>query len=132
MLQAMIDQARAELPNECCGLLAGKMENGVGKAIHRYPLVNATASPTEYCSEPRSLLAAYKDMRDRGLHIIGVYHSHPTSPPVPSRLDQERNFYEEIVHLIISLAVEPPEVRGWWLGRDRCQEADWKCHEENV
>src|SRR5438128_8101176 len=45
--EAMIDQARAELPNECCGLLAGVIEEGVARVVRRFPLINAVASPVE-------------------------------------------------------------------------------------
>ena len=40
LYSAMLEQARAELPNECCGLLAGTVEEGVGRVVARYPLVN--------------------------------------------------------------------------------------------
>src|SRR5262245_30819973 len=96
----MLAQALSESPNECCGLLAGR-EGGV---THRYPLRNALASPVRYESDPRDLLAADKDMRQQGTELLAIYHSHPTSEPVPSRTDLERNFYgSEVVHLIISI-----------------------------
>ncbi len=117
----MIAHARAELPNECCGLLAGKRPtSGTGsteiQVEQRYALINELKSPTEYESGGESLIAASKDMRHRGLEIVGIYHSHPTSPPMPSKKDLERNFYgDSVIHFIVSLARPEPEVRGWWL-----------------
>src|SRR5947209_3149749 len=116
---AMIAHAQAELPNECCGLLAGTIgTDGIARIERRYGLVNALASPTEYESEPHSLFTAYKDMRVHGVDILAVYHSHPTSAPIPSRKDRERNYLGDVMHFIIGLRNADPEVRGWWLGSD--------------
>jgi len=121
----MLEQARAELPNECCGLLAGTVEGGVGRVVERYALVNELASPVEFVSEARSHFAADKDMRRQGLDVLAVYHSHPTTAPVPSRKDLARNYSEAVVNLIISLVGPEPVVRGWWLTETDYREADW-------
>ena len=129
----MLAQATAELPLECCGLLAGPpSQDGLALCVRRcYPLVNAAASPTEYESEAHSILAADKDMRAMGWTVLAIFHSHPTSPPVPSRKDVERNYYgDTVVHLIISLQSAQPEVRGWWLTDAGVFEADWKVVED--
>src|SRR5438128_1084480 len=121
----MVDQAKAELPNECCGLLAGRIENSVGRVLRRFPLVNAAASPTEFDSEPRSMLAAYKEMRKENLEMLAIYHSHPISRAVPSRTDLQRNNHgDSVVNLIVSLRTDAPEIRAWWLGPDEYQEAE--------
>jgi proteasome lid subunit RPN8/RPN11 len=121
----MFAHARCELPNECVGLLAGVISGGMGRVVKRYPLVNAAASPREYLSQPESMFAAYRDMRERGLEILGVYHSHPSSDPVPSRTDLERNYGGEVVNFIISLKNEAPELRGWWLKESSYEELEW-------
>ena len=135
VLEGLIAQAVAERPNECCGLLAGVREEGkapaeaVGRVLRRYPLVNALASPREFLSDGRSMLDADKDMRLRGLDLLAVYHSHPTSHAVPSRTDLERHGMEEVVCLIVSLAADPPTVRGWWLTEANYREAQWEIME---
>jgi [CysO sulfur-carrier protein]-S-L-cysteine hydrolase len=134
----MVAQALSELPNECCGLLAGTIQQTgetrvlrVGKVERVYPLVNAAARPVEYLSDPKSMFAAVRDMWKRGIDILAVYHSHPTSRPIPSRTDLERNYSPEVMNLIISLQnPQEPEVRGWWLDDDRYVKADWVCGEE--
>lgn len=126
----MVEQARAELPHECCGLLAGILdaadpERPAGRVLRRYPLANALASPKEYESDPKGLFAAFKDMRKEGLEHLAIYHSHPTSEPVPSQTDRARNWYgTEVMHLIIALQGEPA-VRGWWIGETEVREAEW-------
>jgi proteasome lid subunit RPN8/RPN11 len=129
--EAMVSQAVGEAPNECCGLLAGRVDQveescRVCRVQRRYPLINEAASPTEYLSEPRSTFEAVRDMQLRNLDIVGVYHSHPTSAPVPSRTDLERNYSPEVVNFIISLANPAPLVRAWWLGPDGFEEAGWE------
>lgn len=130
VLSAMLSQADAERPLECCGLLTGLPADSQQerRVCRHYALVNAAASPTEYESEARSILDAFRDMRRHGWDLLAIYHSHPTSPPIPSRKDLERNAYgEEVVHFIISLQFAQPEVRGWRLATHAYREADWAC-----
>jgi [CysO sulfur-carrier protein]-S-L-cysteine hydrolase len=131
LYEQMIAQARAELPNECCGLLAGRFEDDgkVARVLDCYPLVNLAASPREYLSEPKSMFEAVRGMDQKGLDILAVYHSHPTSAPIPSRTDLERNFSDRVVNFIISLTSEPATVRGWWLTATEFHEADWELIE---
>jgi proteasome lid subunit RPN8/RPN11 len=92
----------------------------------RYPLINQAASPREFLSEPRSMFHAEKDRRRRGLEFLAVYHSHPTSPPAPSRKDREANYSPEVVNLILSLAGPEPTARAWWIDGDTVAEAEWE------
>ena len=105
---------------ECCGILAGAIESGRGSVRRRFPIRNDAASPTEYLTNARDLLDAMKAMRESGLEPLAIYHSHPTSEPVPSRTDLERNTWgESVVHLIIGV----DDIRAWWLLADRFEEA---------
>ncbi len=127
----MLAQAQAELPNECCGVLAGTIlttdQNRIGSVLRRYPLVNAAESPTtEYLSEDKSLFAAVRDLEKRGLDILAVYHSHPTSEAIPSKKDRERNYSPDVMILIISLKTPEPQVRAWWLTAVEFWEAEWE------
>ena len=120
----MLGHLRAALPAEGCGLLAGTVTDGVGRVTLHLPLVNALNSSTEYESEPRSMFAAHKAMRAAGVDVLAVYHSHPTSPPVPSRTDRERNYSEAVMNLIVGMVGE--EVRAWWLSATDAHEGDWE------
>jgi len=124
--EEMVAQAKAELPNECCGLLAGRTEaEGIARVLRRYPLVNALASPTRYESEAHGLLHAHVDARRNATEFLAVYHSHPTSPPIPSRTDLAANYWEGVIHFIISLEKEPADMQGWWLSAENYQRAEW-------
>jgi proteasome lid subunit RPN8/RPN11 len=69
---------------------------------------------------------AERAMRRQGIEVLAVYHSHPTSEPVPSRTDLERNYSSEVVNVIISLKDAEPRVRGWWLSETGYREAEWE------
>lgn len=128
----MIAHAQAELPNECCGILAGTIgTDGIARIERRYPLVNAAASPIEYHWEPQGAFAASRSMRESGIEMLAIYHSHPTSDPIPSRTDRER--YDEVrpmlgdvMHFIVGLRDAAPAVRAWWMNGDAHHEAEWE------
>jgi proteasome lid subunit RPN8/RPN11 len=135
LLEDLIAQALTERPLECCGLLAGVREEAktgekptesIGRVMQRYPLVNAAASPREFLSDDRSMLDADRDMRARGLDLLAVYHSHPTSPAIPSRTDLARHWYADVMCMIVSLAAATPEVRAWRLTETEYREAEWE------
>jgi len=88
-------------PEECCGLLAGD-----GDVISTaYRLRNEADRPeTRYFAAPEDLFAAMKAMRQGGLEMMGIYHSHPNSAAYPSKSDVELAFYSDCVYFIASLA----------------------------
>jgi proteasome lid subunit RPN8/RPN11 len=121
LYDAVIAHGRGDLPNEAVGLLAGHPD---GRVTARYPLVNALASPRRFESDPASMFAAEKRRRAEGVEFLAVYHSHPTSPPVPSRYDLADHYSAEVMAVIVSFAAEPPEVRAYWLTPTEWRSAD--------
>ena len=126
----MLAQAIAELPNECCGYLAGTIDASglvpLGRVTHRYPLINAAKSPVKYDADSKSLIQVQKGMRQAGVEPLAIYHSHPTSSPEPSKTDRAQNYWgSEIVHFIISLQGPEPVMRGWRMDGERVTEAEW-------
>ena len=123
IIDAMLEHARAEAPAECCGLLAGTGE----LLTHHFALRNELASPVAYQADPRDLFAAFREIRQCDLELLAIYHSHPTSPARPSRVDLEQNYYGEVPRIIISLAGEPPVVKAFRLLDDRFEELPIHC-----
>lgn len=121
LFDELLEQASAESPNECCGLLAGRD----GVVTHRFPLANALSSPTRFESDPRSMFDAMKAMRKEGIEVQAVYHSHPTSEPVPSKWDVERNYAEGVMNIIVG-RVEGGEWRmaAWWIDGEMVEAAE--------
>ena len=118
IFDAMVAHARSEAPAECCGLIAGR----VGVDCTRFALRNELASPVAYQADPRDLFDAFRAMRDRQLDLVAIYHSHPTSPAVPSRVDLAENYYGLTPRIVISLIETPPAVKAFRLFDDRYEE----------
>lgn len=96
----------AALPNEACGLLGGKAENGVKYVEKVYLLANVDNSPEHFSMDPKEQFAAVKDMRTNGWTMLGNFHSHPASPSRPSEEDKRLAFDTEASYLILSLMEE--------------------------
>lgn len=99
ILDAILAHARAELPNECCGLLIG---SALALEDSR-PARNLDASPTSYLIDPADHFAAIRAARASGRRVVGAYHSHPASPPVPSARDLAEASFPRFIYLIVSL-----------------------------
>ena len=77
--KAMVAHARRTYPNECCGAMLGSTD-GKNKIVHEsIELRNAFegAQAARYELRPEDLLAADRAARERGMDLIGIYHSHP-------------------------------------------------------
>ncbi len=105
-LSEMISHARDEAPREACGLLAGRN----GRVLRIYRIRNADRSPTSYKLDPDQQFRAFKDIENRGLDFLGIYHSHPSSPATLSARDMEQAYYPEVSYILISLA-DPAEAQ---------------------
>lgn len=76
-------------PDECCGVLLGRVEGNDLRAVHaavRCENVAATPS-TNYAMDLRHIVRLQREARAQGLVIVGFYHSHPDHPPLPSPQD---------------------------------------------
>jgi proteasome lid subunit RPN8/RPN11 len=106
----MIAHAREDYPNECCGLLFGR--NTAASDVLR--MENVEHSPLNYRVDPKALIKAFQDMDDRGLDLVGIYHSHTHSPAFPSHTDIALAGYPDVHYLIVSLAdQESPNLRAF-------------------
>jgi len=116
----MIGHAYDGLPDEACGLLAAGP--GTAKVETFYPCRNAAASGRVYTVEPGDHLRADRDAEDRGLEIIGVFHSHTHSEPYPSPTDVEQVPDPTWHYVIVSLKREAPETRSYHIVEGRISE----------
>lgn len=95
----MIDHARACAPNEACGLVAA-----LGGAVTEvYALTNIDASPDRFTLDPAEHFAAIQDAEANGWVVAGAFHSHPSSPPIPSKADLEGGGDPGWVNLIVGV-----------------------------
>jgi proteasome lid subunit RPN8/RPN11 len=121
MVQALVDQARAEYPNEACGLIVGDRPAADGGVALRYePARNKAASPYRYEIDPEDLYRIVVAADDADEVVWGIVHSHTHTPAVPSPTDIGLAFYPDALYLLVSLSddeADPasgqPSVRAW-------------------
>lgn len=96
----MIAHCKEGYPNEVCGILAGK-----GNEVSRlYRMRNVEGSPVSYLMDSKEQFQVMKALRDEGLSMVALFHSHPESPAYPSAKDVELAFYEDSAYVIVSLS----------------------------
>lgn len=113
--EALLAQARGELPNEACALLSGSLADGRATAAH--PARNAEASPLRYDVHPEDLVRITFAIEDAGEDLVAIFHSHTRSPAVPSPTDRRAAMYPDAFYLLATLAdpAAGPEraLRAW-------------------
>lgn len=152
----IIEHAKELAPYECCGLLAGT--DGIVSRVYRIKNIVAMEgaqnlssfdsakaehlerlSPDEraeiaFVMDMQDFSAAKKDMRNQGLDLQVIYHSHPHDPARPSVTDIKiATDYEEIwpkinlplpAYLLVSLMNPEPDVKTYWIKSGRVSPAD--------
>lgn len=111
-IHTLIQSARAGYPAEVCGLIGGQANT----ARLIVPVPNVAKNPlVNYQMAANSLLKALKTIDANGLELIGVYHSHPYSDPIPSPTDIQsaESHYPGLVQIIISLGHEQQRLKAW-------------------
>ena len=92
LVEAMVEHARRDHPDEACGVLAGP--EGRDRPERHIPMVNAERSPTFYRFDAQEQLKVWREMDDADEVPVVIYHSHTATDAYPSRTD-------------VSLAAEP-------------------------
>jgi proteasome lid subunit RPN8/RPN11 len=109
-LQGIYDHCNRAYPNEACGILAG--QGGLVECVYR--MTNAEPSADFFIMDPQEQFAVMKKIRQEGLLLIGIYHSHTKSPAYPSSKDVSLAYYPEAVYLIITLMDRTsPLIKGY-------------------
>lgn len=99
VLDRLVEEARRNPREECCGLLGGRQ----GVISQVFPARNVLASPTAFEIAPEELFRLFRAMRAARLEHLGIYHSHPAGDNVPSARDIELAYYPETAYFIVSL-----------------------------
>ena len=109
--KGMVGHCYDGLPDEACGLIAGRP--GHDKAVAVYPTRNAAESSRVYEVDPRDLLRADRDAEARGLQLIGVFHSHTHTEAYPSPTDVAQAPDPDWHYVLVSLKDLVPVVRSY-------------------
>jgi proteasome lid subunit RPN8/RPN11 len=113
LIDEMVAHAREDLPNECCGMVAGIG----GEATDVIRVENAAASPLRYEMDPKAQYDAWKAIEDGGKELLAIYHSHTKSAAYPSQTDVNQAVaWPDQAYVIVSLEDrEVPDVKAYWL-----------------
>lgn len=122
-------------PDECCGVLVGKKE-GKTKILmkvistindwdnQKYLLEEIMDKPDygkreNFAIAPKTMLQIHKQVREENLDIIGIYHSHPNHPAIPSEFDRAIAWegYSYIIMSVVEKQVK--ELYCWQLEENR-------------
>ena len=106
---SMLAHCRSDYPNEACGILAGK--DMIVSEL--FMVTNTEKSPVSYLMDPKEQIKVMRELRDRTLQMLAIYHSHPNSEAYPSVNDLDMAYYEDAVHVIVSLAKSGSDVRSF-------------------
>jgi proteasome lid subunit RPN8/RPN11 len=85
LLDQVIAHARADHPDEACGVIAGPA--GSDSPQRFVAMTNAERSPTFYRFDSMEQLRVWREMDDRDEEPIVIYHSHTATEAYPSRTD---------------------------------------------
>jgi proteasome lid subunit RPN8/RPN11 len=91
--QTMVDHAQSTFPDECCGVMVGRIDGDAKTVTTAIALENSYKGKQEdrYEIRPEDLLAADKNARAQGLDLIGIFHSHPDCDAYFSKTDLENS-----------------------------------------
>jgi proteasome lid subunit RPN8/RPN11 len=85
LVDAMVGHARADHPDEACGVIAGP--EGSDRPERFIAMDNAERSPTFYRFDSGEQLKVWRSMEEAGDGPIVIYHSHTATEAYPSRTD---------------------------------------------
>lgn len=140
-LAAIRQHGESAYPNECCGLLIGtiahqskivvevKATQNVwnAKAAELFSSVEAKRAVNQlsnYAISPQTILEVQKEVRDRALTIIGIYHSHPNQSAIASECDR-LYAWEQYSYIIVAVVEgKAKELLCWELDSDRTFQAE--------
>jgi proteasome lid subunit RPN8/RPN11 len=112
LVDAMIAHARADHPDEACGVIAGPVGSDIPQRF--IPMANAARSTTFYEFDSGDLLRLYREMDARDEEPVVIYHSHTATPAYPSRTDISYASEPNAHYVLVSTrSPESVEVRSY-------------------
>ena len=109
LLAAIVEHARRDAPNECCGMVAAQG----GQAVSVHAATNTAASPFRFEVDGMELHRTLTEIEDAGFDLGAIYHSHTRSEPYPSQTDINLAFHPDALYVIVGLKDSEPDVKAW-------------------
>ena len=102
----LLAEARAALPNECCGLLEGFRDGETITIVAVHPAANVSPAPeTGFEIDPAAHFTLQRALRGSGRAVVGCYHSHPNGRAEPSPRDRANGGEDGWVWLIVATGI---------------------------
>jgi proteasome lid subunit RPN8/RPN11 len=122
-LAEMRQHGERDYPFECCGLMLGRFENDGSKTVAgTFPISNAReeeAKRNRFLIRPEELMRGEKHAREKGLDVVGFYHSHPDDRAVPSKYDLD-HAWPTYSYVVVSVEKgQAVDLRSWEMEPDR-------------
>lgn len=135
--QIQLISTRAEhiYPEECCGILLGRIDRLNKTVVEVIPTINAWVKSAivqnldtnnkithtknnRYTILPQDIFKAQKRGRDLHLDIIGFFHSHPDYPAIPSTCDRDQAWEVYSYPIISVIQGKVSTIKSWVLDHD--------------
>ncbi|MDR3347136.1 MAG: M67 family metallopeptidase [Helicobacteraceae bacterium] len=115
-------EGEAAYPNECCGILLGRIDGSTRRVEELLPIENAREEAEQYhrfVITPKDFMRGESIASAKGLEITGFYHSHPNAKAEPSQYDQDHAlpFYSYVIVAVKN--AKAGDLRSWELAEDR-------------
>ena len=140
-LQIIYYHAENNYPEECCGVLVGKIDLTNKIIIEVIPTTNTWVKPdlvtdldpvdeltktkhSRYTISPQDTFKAQKKSRDLNLEIIGFFHSHPDYPAIPSMCDRSQAWEIYSYPIVSVISGKVSDIKSWVLGGDGVFQAE--------
>ena len=121
-INAINAHGEQDYPYECCGLLIGRFQDGTKEVVETYPISNAReeeAKRNRFLIRPEELLAGERAAMQKGLDVVGFYHSHPDEPAVPSGYDLD-HAWPIYSYIVVSIRQgRAHDLQSWEMEPDR-------------
>ncbi|MES1224891.1 MAG: M67 family metallopeptidase [Bacteroidota bacterium] len=120
-LDQMVKDAVRTFPDECCGFLFGKDEENIRTVIKIQVVDNAKEGDKRrrFVISGKDYLRAEQFAEENNLLLIGVYHSHPNHPAIPSEHDRvaAQPYFSYIILSVMNNEFD--HIRSWRLNAEQ-------------
>lgn len=117
----MFFHAESVYPEECCGFLLGAEVDGFRKITESMQVPNAegTARERRFLISPEYYRKAEAFAKERGLKLVGYYHSHPDAKALPSQYDLEQGLPWFVSVIVAVTGGTASHMSAWILNDNR-------------
>lgn len=114
----MRELAATAYPNEGCGALIGRRVDGAARiyAVTSARNLNEERARDRYLMDPADIVSADRSARERGLDVLGFWHSHPDHPARPSQFDTDHAWVDYVYIICNTTSEGTGDVNAFTLG----------------